>query len=150
MFLLRQHKGVDVFEEGLERYVACKKCHKIYTLNTLLVNEQTLCHHTEFPNHPSSAWSAKLCNEQLFKNGLCKKNQQLKEYPYHSVIKGLQIMFRWPNFYERINAWRYRQQIDNTYYDIYDGAMWDEIKDNDGETFINDKRSIQFALNVDW
>ena len=59
-------------------------------------------------------------------------------------------MFRWPNFYERINAWRYRQQIDNTYYDIYDGAMWDEIKDNDDETFINDKRSIQFALNVDW
>ena len=148
--ILRQHMSVDIFEEGLKRYVACKKCHKIYTLDVLLANEQTLCHHTEFPHHPSSAWSAKLCNEQLFKNGSCKKNQQLKEYPYHSVIKGLQLMFRRPNFYEQINAWRFRQQNDSVYYDIYDGKMWNEIKDDVGETFINDERSIQFALNVDW
>ncbi|KAG2214183.1 hypothetical protein INT45_010577 [Circinella minor] len=148
--ILRQHMGVDIFEEGLKRYVACKKCHKIYTLDVLLANEQTLCHHTEFPHHPSSAWSAKLCNEQLFKNGSCKKNQQLKEYPYHSVIKGLQLMFRRPNFYEQINAWRFRQQNDSIYYEIYDGKIWNEIKDDVGETFINDERSIQFALNVDW
>ena len=148
--ILRQHMGVHVFEEGLRRYVACKKCHKIYTLDVLLANQQTLCHHTEFPYHPSSAWSAKLCNEQLFKNGLCKRNQQLKEYPYHSVIKGLQIMFRRSNFYEQINAWRYRQQTNGVYYDVYDGEMWSEIKGDNGETFIDDKHSIQFALNVDW
>ncbi|KAG2212507.1 hypothetical protein INT45_000346 [Circinella minor] len=71
--ILRQYMGVDIFEEGLKRYVACKKCHKIYTLDVLLANQQTLCHHIEYPQHPSSAWSAKLCNEQLFKNGLCKK-----------------------------------------------------------------------------
>ncbi|KAG2207642.1 hypothetical protein INT45_009692 [Circinella minor] len=59
--ILRQHMGVDIFEEGLKRYVACKKCHKIYTLDVLLANEQTLCHHIEYPHHPSSAWSAKLC-----------------------------------------------------------------------------------------
>ena len=111
--ILRQHMGVDAFEQGWERYIACKKCHKIYTLDVLLANEQTLCHHTEFPHHPSSAWSAKLCNEQLFKIGLCKKNQQLKEYPYHSVVKGLQIMFKRPKFYELINAWRFWQQSYN-------------------------------------
>ncbi|KAI7846847.1 hypothetical protein BDC45DRAFT_528101, partial [Circinella umbellata] len=120
----------------LKRYVACKKCHKIYTLDVLLASEKTLCNHTEYPHHPSSAWSVKLCNEQLFKNGSCKKNQQLKEYPYHSVIKGLQII--------------YRQQTTDVYYDIYDGNMWSEIKDNNGKTFIEDKHSIQFALNVDW
>ena len=148
--ILRQHMGVDVFEEGLKRYVACKKCHKIYTLDVLLANHQTLCHHVEYPQHPSSAWFAKLCNEQLFKNGLCKKNQQLKEYPYYSVINGLQIMFRRSNFYEQINAWRYRQQTSDTYYDIYDGKMWSEIKDDNGKTFVDNMYSIQFALNVDW
>ena len=94
LLILRQHIGVDVFKEGLKCYVACKKCHQIYTLDVLLANEQTLCYHIEFPHHPSSAWSTKLYNEQLFKNRLCKRNQQLKEYPYHSVIKGLQIMFK--------------------------------------------------------
>ncbi|KAG2213755.1 hypothetical protein INT45_009560 [Circinella minor] len=128
--ILRQYMGVDIFEEGLKRYVACKKCHKIYTLDVLLANQQTLCHHIEYPQHPSSVG--------------------LQSYAMNSSSKMDCKMFRRSNFYEQINAWRYRQQTSDVYYDIYDGKMWSKIKDRNGETFVGDKHSIQFALNVDW
>ncbi|OAD69155.1 hypothetical protein PHYBLDRAFT_149558 [Phycomyces blakesleeanus NRRL 1555(-)] len=59
-------------------------------------------------------------------------------YPYSSLKHALQQHFLTPNFEYRINLWRNRQTLAETKMDIYNGAMWNEIKDNNGKRFVDD------------
>ena len=146
---LRNHAGIATHMDGLKSYAACQKCHKIYRLTDMLQQDQVLCSHIEFPDHPHRQRATATCDEPVLKqsaNGLIP----FKEFSYHSIVFGLRMMFKRKNFLERINAWRQRSALQGTLFDVYDGRMWQELKDQNGNTFVDDRSSLLLTLNVDW
>ena len=57
-----------------------------------------------------------------------------------------------PNFLQNCEHWRYRQIDTGILGDIYDGKVWKEFLDVNGEHFFNEQNmhSFAFSLNIDW
>ena len=55
-----------------------------------------------------------------------------------------------PSFEAKIEEWRSRSRVADTFYDVFDGDMWREFVDRDGHQFVAEPRSLLLTLNVDW
>lgn len=103
-----------------------------------------VCDHKEFARNVGT------CGQQLFKRTGGNHAIPKKVYAYNSVKSTLATMFRRPQFVNKINSWRSRSVNAGVMYDIFDGQMWNELVDSDGERFVDDYRSLLLTLNVDW
>lgn len=53
-------------------------------------------------------------------------------------------------FKVQINHWRKRKVPSGTLTDVYDGKMWNSLKDANGVIFVEEECSLMLTLNVDW
>ncbi|KAL1931077.1 hypothetical protein VTP01DRAFT_10214 [Rhizomucor pusillus] len=88
------------------------------------------------------------CNTPL----LHPSTRQPIKFPYSSIIDNLQLLFARPGFEQEINHWRQRVVLRHSFFDVYDGAVWNPIPEPDDPEmpFVQHRPSILFTLNVEW
>ncbi|KAG2224434.1 hypothetical protein INT45_002973 [Circinella minor] len=59
-------------------------------------------------------------------------------------------LFRSIGLEEKIEEWRTRRRIEDSFFDVFDGDMWREFPGNDGAPFVDEHCSLLLTLNIDW
>ena len=138
---LRGAVGFDYTYKGMFRLVVCSECHTLYKPEE--VHCESRCTFFEFNT---------ACNTRLFKTigAGATKMYANKVSAFNSIKYALKVMFSRPGFELAIEAWRDRTCYPGTMFDMYDGRLWNEFKDKDGNVFTSQKRSLMLTLNVDW
>ncbi|KAI9003776.1 hypothetical protein CLU79DRAFT_674643, partial [Phycomyces nitens] len=119
---LKSMAGMNTLTKGIKKYVACGECHSIYE------NNDAPLFYT-FDKFGNSA----LCGHSLFKSS--SSTIPKKSYVYQSIKHSLQTLFSWPDFETQINSWNRGPKVEKTMFDVYDGAMWNSVKDINGNLF---------------
>ncbi|KAG2192664.1 hypothetical protein INT47_009234 [Mucor saturninus] len=134
---LKSMAGMDTLTKGIKKYVACGECHSIYEND----GAPLFCTFDKFGN-------SALCGHSLFKSS--SSTIPKKSYVYQSIKHSLQTLFSRPDFETQINSWNRGPKVEKTMFDVYDGAMWNSVKDINGNLFVDDSRSLMLTLNIDW
>lgn len=143
---LRKRVGADrIITDGITQYAVCPKCHKLFRLGDVRVfTRQQTCDHQEFPDDD-------LCGAELFKRSTGNRFVPKKTFVYRSIKDTIALFLSRPGFIESLNHWKKPHESDGgVLYDVHDGAMWRELKDTNGETFVDGDLSLMLTLNVDW
>jgi len=142
--------GIDsVLANGIHYYVVCSKCNSLYSSE----QARRLKKCNKMMNQGHSTLLPRPCKGDLYRydpNSTSKVVHLQKVYAYQSLVHALDIMFARPGFVERLNHWRQRVQVPGVLLDVYDGRMWNEVKDESGHLFVDDYHSLLLTLNVDW
>lgn len=152
---LRKHTGLEALTGHVRRYAVCLSCYSIYGQSSGQTPTPQCCTFVRFPNHPVET-RRQPCSTPLFQVNAygVRAKQPIKEFPYNSVIKNLEVTFQRPGFEKQILQWKDRKNTTGALYDIYDGAMWTELKypvaGTPPKPFAEYARSLHFTLNVDW
>lgn len=140
---LRSWTAFDSTSSDIQKFVTCNVCHELYPWTSTSV----------IPNNcTGESFTGIVCNNPLFRvnpnTGV--RGCPFKVFPYKSIISSLTEMFNRPDFQKEIRHWKNRTVPANTFSDIYDGAYWREVKDEDGVVFCDDDNSVQLTYNMDW
>ena len=149
-------KVLKVGYNDFTEYVVCPQCFKIYDYDKCVLKvgsqEQSLkCQYIQFPNHPQRSRREK-CNTILLKKvriGRIFKLVPRKTYVYQSILQSLTLFCSRPCFLTDCNSWRYRQDY-GSMSDIYDGRVWKELHEIDGDPYLSLPNNLCLALNIDW
>ena len=153
--LLQAHKLLQLDRDDFQTLVVCPKCDTTYQKQDCLDGTRIkLCSYVEFPLHP---WANKRkpCLAPLLKRVKTCKNKDkfipYKVYCYQSIIETLKKLVRSKEFVENCFHWRQRLVLNDTLCYIYDGKIWNTLKDCNGQLFFfSDHLHIGLLLNVDW
>lgn len=128
------------------RYVSCPDCHCLYSLADCVVKtsdghmESKKCSYVRFPLHPQ-AQHRKACGAQLMKKVKRKCNGTTlypkRVYCYKSLVESLQDMLKQPEFSKKCELWRSHKTDSGVFSDIYDGAIWKDFLNPDGQPFLS-------------
>lgn len=105
------------------------------------------CSYKRFRN--SGECRERLARKVILSNG----NEQFypfKVYCCNSVINQTEPLLKRPAFPDKCEHWRQREKVDGIYADVYDGKVWQDFLEYKGKNFLNEERSLAFAVNVDW
>lgn len=127
---------------GLSRFLVCSACRSVYTSGSL---HSRSCGYVRFPHNPYR--QAQPCGNALFAGSSLKP---VLEYPYNSITETLKKFFMRPSFEQQIEQWRRRSVDEDVMFDIYDGRVWNQLVDSNGQIFTSQPRSLMVSLNVDW
>lgn len=138
-------------------YVVCPKCNALYHLSECIIHENNgdrskKCNHVEYPNHPHVSRRSP-CNEILLKKvkvGCKYKLIARKVYIYQSIIHTLKEMARRKGFLDKCNEWRDCSRDTTFLGDIYDGKVWNDLKEIGGRPFLALPNNLCLGLNIDW
>ena len=157
LYMLRKSLGlVDRFTQ----FAACNKCNKLYKKDDVVAQDnQTImkCNHIEFPN--STTKRTKQCRTPLGKKISLNNSISIVPelvYPVASIQQQLHSMFQRPGFEELLRHWANRSLIDNVLSDIYDGQVWQTLKESSeqgsNKFFRSEKADNHLGLmmNLDW
>ncbi|GBC23995.2 hypothetical protein GLOIN_2v1786147 [Rhizophagus irregularis DAOM 181602=DAOM 197198] len=157
LYMLRKALGlIDRFTQ----FAACQKCHKLYKKEDIISNDDNTimkCSHVEFPN--SATKRLKQCQTPLGKKISLNNSISIVPeliYPVSSIQQQLSSMFKRPGFEELLRHWTRRSVIDNVLSDIYDGQIWQNLKESNEQGSNNffrpDKADTHLGLmiNLDW
>ena len=140
------------------KYVVCPKCGTLYNFDDCYVlhhrkRVSKSCMFVEFPNHRQHFRRTE-CGEPLLREVALKSGQTrlypLKVYCYQSVRGTLKRFLQRPGFALKCELWRERGIPHGFLADVFDGHVWKEWQNVDGEAFLADPRNYAFMLNVDW
>jgi ssDNA-binding Zn-finger/Zn-ribbon topoisomerase 1 len=149
-------KALGLKKDRFLSFVPCTKCNKLYKKDEVENYKQgeTLaimkCTHIEFPN--SLLRSTRLCGTPL-SNQRGTVLQPKKIYPFAGILQQLTSMFRRPGFEDSLRHWTNRSPSDGLLSDIYDGQIWQTLKDDDDSNFFRSDVAdshIGIMLNLDW
>ncbi|OAD70065.1 hypothetical protein PHYBLDRAFT_71509 [Phycomyces blakesleeanus NRRL 1555(-)] len=132
--------GFSAMNKNVQRFLVCQDCHKVYEKSALAPS------HCDFMK--LGAHSA--CNCQLTKKSSSGLQVAKREYCYQSVKNALRLLFLRPDFKQKIRQWNKQLKIINTLCNVYDGDMWKELEEKDGESFVEDPHLLMITLNIDW
>ena len=115
------------------------------------------CQHVEFSN--SALRKSRLCNTPLSRKIGVLANRTIIQpnltYPFSGIRQQLASMYNRPGFERCLRVWANRQQFDNILTDIYDGQVWQTLKESseeDSSNFFRDKVAdshLGLMLNLD-
>ena len=71
-------------------------------------------------------------------------------YCYLSVEVSLQLLFERPSFYHKCEHWRIRSTTNEELRDVYDGSIWHELSDVDGQPFLSEPGNLGLIMNFDF
>ncbi|OAD66238.1 hypothetical protein PHYBLDRAFT_152562 [Phycomyces blakesleeanus NRRL 1555(-)] len=108
---LQRMTGFSAMTKGVKKFVVCQDCHKVYEENVSV---------------PSHCDFVKLCVRSSCSCQLMK-----------SSSLGALIAKR---VAKKVRHWNHELKMMNTMCDIYDGAVWKELKDRGGVKFAQDSR----------
>ncbi|OAD68578.1 hypothetical protein PHYBLDRAFT_63514 [Phycomyces blakesleeanus NRRL 1555(-)] len=132
--------GFSSITKDIKRFVSCPNCHCIYEEN------MSVPPHCVFTN----VGARSPCDCKLMKESTSGALVSKQAYLYQSLKQALSVLFLRPGFEEQIRHWNTELKIVDTMCDIYDGAMWKELKDASGVSFVACPRSLMLTLNIDW
>lgn len=149
-------KYIDSKKIQFIRYVVCKKCYKLYTLEDCVLNiegikQSKLCNHISFPNH-KLAYMRRPCNEPLLKDISETDSPNFvpyKVYCYKTLKSSLEILVNRENFEDKCEMWRKRHTQDSMMQDVYDGNIWKDFNGRKHD-FLTQEGNYALMLNVDW
>ena len=154
VYLAKQQVGVPKFQ----RYVVCKRCHSIYTLEECIEGvgsgrKSRYCTFKRFPSHPHLSMRSQ-CGTKLLKT-VELVNKQIYFYPflmycYLGLDRSLQSLFNRPGFYNDCEQWRYRCRVEGELSDVYDGKIWLSFEQFEGKPFLCEAGNLGLILNFDF
>lgn len=140
------------------KYAACNKCHKLYDINEIS-NEASVptCSFINYPNHSIERFRQK-CNNPLFKKiDSNDSNSQIfrpiMTFPLVNIKQQLTLFFGRKNFEMSCRKWAERKNETEALFDIYDGMIWKDFRDENMEPFFTKEFAdthIGLMLNMDW
>lgn len=144
-------------KESFYKWVCCQKCSSLYSIeDAKMVSSGTLtsklCSHVRYPNHPQPQ-HRKSCGCLLLKtvrtSGGSTTLYPKALYCYQSLIHSLESMLQHPNFITKCESWRFRN-TSNVLRDVYDGQIWKDFMNYNGQPFLALPYNFMLSLNVDW
>jgi hypothetical protein len=155
---------IGVEADQFTRTLTCVKCWTMYKNPDSLgkiwsdVSVHTRCSAKSFASSTGANRRMK-CNERLtsrVKRGGRIRVAARMTTPGHSLLALLQKMIARPGFLNQIGLWRQRPHVKGVYADIYDGAVWREMRAQYGDQFAATGTAtvpaifLHLSLNVDW
>ena len=142
---------------SLTNFVACPKCSALYKTEECTVRKSNgrvvskKC--DQFPNHPQRT-RRKQCGALLMKQ-MRSKNGSAFLYPkrlycFRKLSDSLRAQIRRPGFLEKCESWRKRDLTGNSMGDVFEGRVWKEFLDSDGDPYFSKAGNLGVMLNVDW
>lgn len=143
--------------DHFHKFVCCPSCHALYMPDDCVIKvagsvEGKKCSFVQFAMHPQLQ-HRKPCDTALMKKVKCRTKVSLYPrlvYCYKSVSDSLKEMLKRPDFFQKCQTWRSRQQRPGEYSDVYDGKIWQEFLVYEGTPFLSLPGNFAFQLNVDW
>lgn len=148
----------SVIKQSFTKYVVCKKCHMIYTLNDYIEGSGTykrgrMCMHQEFPNHPHRRLRVK-CNYPLLKSVELSNGRRvlypLLKYCYLGLETSILSLFRQAHMYELLENSAMKYKPSSVLTDVQNGSIWAEFQTFNGKPFLSDPLCLALCMNVDW
>ena len=154
LYLAKKSLGISM---NIIKYAACNKCHKLYDINELSKKtEITTCSFINYPNHNQERFRQK-CNNPLVKKIDSSKDSRIfrsiMTFPLVNIKQQLTLFFGRKNFEVACRKWAERRNETEALFDIYDGNIWKNFKDEHGELFFTKECAdthIGMMLNMDW
>ena len=153
LYMAKKELGIPT--DIIIQYAACSKCHKLYDINKLLdKTEVQTCGFINFPNHTMQRFRQP-CNNPLTKE-INNNNQQvfrlIKTYPLGNIRQQLTLLFGRKDFEISCREWADRKNDTEALFDIYDGMIWKEFKDDNDELFFTKEyadTNLGLMINMD-
>jgi hypothetical protein len=137
------------------QYAACNKCHALYKINDLDKTEVQKCNFISYPNHTIQRFR-KECSNPLTKK-INNNNEQILHpimtFPLVNLRQQLTNCFCHKDFEISCCKWAERKNDTEAMFDIYDGRIWKEFTDDDGELFFTKEHAdtrLGLMINMDW
>ena len=136
---------------SFQRYVTCKRCHKIYYYNDCIEGSGNYQRSKHCICNP---FGKKMCGQLLLKTVELSSGKRLLRplltYCYLGIKAPLQSLLLRPGFTEMCDKWRSRKISDNILSDVYDGKVWKEFQSYQNKPFLSEPFSFAVMINVDW
>ena len=161
LYLAKNTLGIN---DGFQSFVSCTRCHKLYKkqeVDGFRQNGQLAvmkCRHVEYPN--SSVRRIKLCQTPLSRQTRLLNNNIVNHpvliYPFTGIIQQLANLYRQPGFETSLQHWANRSTFSDLLTDIYDGQIWQSLKESNEENASKFFRPevadshLGLMLNLDW
>ena len=152
-------KQLNLHKDHFTKFVVCPTCHKLYNFDDCIFkhsNGQWIarkCSHVQFPRHPQLS-QRKECGESLLKEVVLSsgsvKLYPIKIYPYKSIKESLVNLLERNGILDLCERWRRRFIPEGYLGDVYNGRVWKNLKDLQGEPFFNERGSLGLMFNYDW
>ena len=157
LYMAQKLIGLDL---RINKYTTCPACNKLYDPDKVMTKSPgqipicLYCNFVEYPNHPMSKMRQP-CNQQLAKEISTKDGvlyRPLLIYPIISIKDQLKLFYSQKGFEASCRNWINRNINDNYLADIYDGNIWKNFKNPDGNFFISEYADTHLGLmiNLDW
>lgn len=138
-----------------QRYVVCRKCHKLYYFNSCIEGSSSkrskVCSFRHFPFHPRQNMRQS-CGSLLLKTVEISSGKKLfypfKTYCYMGLKDSIQALINRPNFLNNCEKWRQRRS--EGLRDVYDGQIWKEFMEYNGDPFLVEEHNLALTLNMDF
>lgn len=155
IYKIKRLLGLD--RDDFIKYVCCPKCNHLYkyidatSTDRNGVVRSTLCSYIRFENH-TQAKMRQPCGEALMKevitlNGKGKHFYPHKVYVFQPMKIALERIINRAAIQE--DLMRPFEMFEN-FHDVYEGNLWKEMNDINGDKFFLDRRNLGGLLNVDW
>ena len=154
---LYRAKQTTVGRVTFKRYVVCRKCHQLYHIQDCIkggsIPTSKRCPFKQFPDH-IHAKMRKECECLLMKR-VELSNRKFIHYPfltycYMSLKESIQNLFNRPKFAQSCEHWRTRLSSRGMLKDVYDGKVWQEFVDYEGQPFLSQYHNLALMLNMDF
>ena len=155
LYMTKKYLGFsnDIFD----KYIICKKCGSLYTLNECLNTtgtgfSQKQCYHIAYRNHPRPS-CRNPCGCDLMKEVALKdkiKYCPVKTYCYLPLKTSLLNILQRKGYLSLCEQWRTRDIPDGVLADIYDGEIWKKFMTYDDRQFLSQSYNLAVMLNCDY
>ena len=71
-------------------------------------------------------------------------------YCFRKLSDSLRAQITRPGFLEKCESWRKRDLTENSMGDVFEGRVWKEFLDSDGDPYFSKAGNLGVMLNVDW
>jgi hypothetical protein len=138
------------------QFAACNKCHKLYDINEILkTTEIPTCSFVNYPSHSMERFR-QMCGNPLTRSIDSNNNtiyRPIMTFPLINIKQQLALFFCRKDFEISCRMWAERKRETEALFDIYDGRIWKEFKDDNGSYFFTKEFAdthIGLMLNMDW
>lgn len=128
--------GFSALTDSLRKYVACSRCHCLFILSD--PNCPTTCPNNDI-RYPNT------CANNLFRT-VGNHRRPIKEFAYQPLSASIERLFLRPGFEAKIEEWRTRTRVENSFFDVFDGDMWRQFRARNGSLFVDQHRCKNWIL----
>lgn len=140
-------------EVEFQRYVVCRRCHKIYFFESCIegctTKRSKLCCYS----HPYASMR-RPCGTLLLKTVEIASGKKFfypfLTYCYIGLEASIQALVNRSSFLINCEKWRQRSKDTGVLSDVYDGEIWKEFMEYKGDPFLSKENNFALTLNMDF